>query len=162
MTTPKEQRAGFMKTQQEKQDKDFPPLHHPACRFPNFECECSYENVTPKKQQAMKRSGHKAPISMLPPHALVEIAKVRKMGAEKYATWDWLNSREWCDYMDAIQRHQLAWLAGENLDSESGLSHLAHAACGLMFLMEFEASGAGTDNRGKGLMVPDFEDKTDD
>ena len=110
-----------------------------------------------KPQQAMKNSGGKVPLSMLPPHALVEIAKVRKFGADKYATWDWMKSRNHLEYLDAILRHLLAWQAGENNDPESGLPHLAHAACGLMFLLEFERSGAGTDDRPDGLVMPEFD-----
>jgi ribosomal protein L32 len=39
-------------------------------------------------------------------------------------------------YFDAAQRHIWAWKAGEETDSETGASHLAHAICCLMFIME--------------------------
>ena len=35
----------------------------------------------------------------------------------------------------ACHRHLQAWWSGERLDKESGLPHLAHAVCCLLFLM---------------------------
>ena len=42
----------------------------------------------------------------------------------------------------------VAFLFGE-LDTETGYSHLWHAACCLMFLIAYEARGSGTDDRFK-------------
>jgi hypothetical protein len=39
-------------------------------------------------------------------------------------------------YFDAMQRHVWAWRRGESLDPETGMHHLAHAACCLFFLYE--------------------------
>jgi hypothetical protein len=33
----------------------------------------------------------------------------------------------------------LAWNDGESVDPETGISHLAHAACNLLFLLDYEA-----------------------
>jgi hypothetical protein len=43
-----------------------------------------------------------------------------------------------------------AWWRGEDTDPETGLSHLAHAGCCLMFLMEYQRNSWGTDDRLKG------------
>ena len=40
-------------------------------------------------------------------------------------------------------RHIFAWWGGEDKDPETGFSHLAHAACCLLFLMEFQRNGWG-------------------
>jgi hypothetical protein len=40
-------------------------------------------------------------------------------------------------------RHLNAYQKGELKDPETGLSHLAHASCGLMMLLEFEQTGIG-------------------
>lgn len=37
-------------------------------------------------------------------------------------------------YFEAAQRHLLAWWGGERQDPESGLPHLAHAGCCILFL----------------------------
>ena len=41
-------------------------------------------------------------------------------------------------YYDAAMRHLDAWHRGEVNDEESGLPHLAHAACCLLFVMWFD------------------------
>ena len=44
---------------------------------------------------------------------------------------------------DALYRHWLAYLSGEEIDPESGMSHLWHMACNLDFLIEREANPYG-------------------
>ena len=41
-------------------------------------------------------------------------------------------------YFDALQRHVWSWKQGEQIDPESGIHHLAHAMCCLMFLYEHD------------------------
>lgn len=80
--------------------------------------------------------------SLLPWRAVGEVVRVLDYGARKYARDDWqhvaLGNRR---YFAAAIRHLLAWHAGEKLDSESGLPHLAHAACCILFLLQFEVMG---------------------
>ena len=49
----------------------------------------------------------------------------------------------------AAMRHIMAFNDGEDKDPESGLSHLAHAACCIMFLLEFEKTHPELDDRYK-------------
>ena len=41
-------------------------------------------------------------------------------------------------YVDALYRHLLAYIEGNEVDEESGLSHLAHMACNISFLLDEE------------------------
>ncbi|MEM9424514.1 MAG: dATP/dGTP diphosphohydrolase domain-containing protein [Spirochaetota bacterium] len=41
-------------------------------------------------------------------------------------------------YAAAAMRHLASYLKGQQTDSESGLSHVAHAACCCLFLAELE------------------------
>ena len=50
-------------------------------------------------------------------------------------------------------RHIFAWWGGQDKDPETGFSHLAHAGCCLIFLMEYQRNGYGTDDRFTGPMV---------
>lgn len=77
--------------------------------------------------------------SLIPPVALAAIAKVLTFGADKYAPNSWQtveNAEE--RYLDALMRHIEAYRDGVHLDSESGISHLSHAACNIAFLLHFE------------------------
>lgn len=61
---------------------------------------------------------------------------VLTFGAVKYAPHGWRRVPEKRDrYYAAAQRHLAAWRRGEGRDPESGLPHLAHAACCLHFLL---------------------------
>lgn len=68
-------------------------------------------------------------------------------GTEKYVKNGWRNGMEWSRLVDATLRHLTAWMEGEEVDPESGVSHLYHAACNLMFLSEYQERGVGVDDR---------------
>lgn len=46
-------------------------------------------------------------------------------------------------YRDALYRHWLDYLKGEECDQESGLPHLWHLACNAAFLIEMEGGQHG-------------------
>ena len=73
---------------------------------------------------------------LLPWSVVSEIVEVLTFGCKKYSPNNWQlvpNARE--RYFAAAHRHIAAWRSGEQNDNESNLSHLAHAACCLLFLM---------------------------
>lgn len=75
----------------------------------------------------------------VPPNALLAVARVLTFGAEKYGRDNWrqVESAE-TRYLDAALRHINAYQRGEAVDPESGESHLAHAVCSLMFMLELQ------------------------
>ena len=86
-----------------------------------------------------KFDGGKMEYGLLPPLALEETVKVLTFGAQKYERDNWQkvpDSKR--RYFDAMQRHVWAWKQGEQMDPESGIHHLAHAMCCLMFLYEHD------------------------
>ena len=87
----------------------------------------------------IKYDGEKPKMNLLPPKAIVEISKVLTFGAEKYDAENWrklddLQNR----YTAGALRHIFAHMDGEQLDPETGLSHMAHALCCLLFKLEIE------------------------
>lgn len=83
---------------------------------------------------AQKKDQGKAMLSRIDPGFLAELADVLEFGQKKY---DWDNWKKGFGYhrlLDATLRHVYAMSEGQNLDPESGKSHVAHAACNLMFL----------------------------
>lgn len=54
-----------------------------------------------------------------------------------------------CRPLAAALRHVFAFIGGEDKDPETSLSHLAHASCCLMFLLEFEDTKKELDDRYK-------------
>ena len=64
------------------------------------------------------------------------IARVRRFGIDKHGSSEDWRTTEPRLHFDACLRHIEAYLNGEDTDSQSGLSHLAHAAANLMFEIE--------------------------
>lgn len=98
---------------------------------------------------AMKDDGEKPRLDLLPVKPLFAIARILTFGACKYADHNWRQGFRYSRMTGAILRHVLAWADGEDLDPETGESHLAHAACDILFLLEFEATKTGIDDRYK-------------
>ncbi|MFK7942085.1 MAG: dATP/dGTP diphosphohydrolase domain-containing protein [Paracoccaceae bacterium] len=87
------------------------------------------------------------PMGLIHPVLLTETAAVLRYGAAKYEAHNHYKGMAWSRPFGALMRHMWAWWGGEDHDPETGLSHLAHAACNLMFLMEYRADRRGTDDR---------------
>ncbi|MDZ4686694.1 MAG: dATP/dGTP diphosphohydrolase domain-containing protein [Planctomycetaceae bacterium] len=69
----------------------------------------------------------KCPMPLTLPVAERAIADVLGHGAAKYGPWNWRSeSVGLMTYVGAIMRHANAIRAGEDIDPESGLPHLAH------------------------------------
>lgn len=87
------------------------------------------------------------------PNALRELAKVYSMGENKYARYNYLKGYPWSLSVDALYRHLLAFLAGEDRDPQSGLLHTAHVAWHALTLTAFVQRNIGTDDRAPGAPV---------
>ena len=98
---------------------------------------------------AMKFDSGKLPVNLLSTEALLQTAAVLKFGADKYHAHNWRDGFAWSRPLAAAMRHIMAFNDGEDKDPESGLSHLAHAACCIMFLLEFEKTHPHLDDRYK-------------
>jgi hypothetical protein len=96
---------------------------------------------------ATKHDQSKVRVDLLPTKPLLMISEVLGFGAEKYAAHNWRGGFEQSRLIGAAMRHLLAYNDGEDTDPESGLSHLAHLGCCVLFLLEHQATGIGTDDR---------------
>lgn len=101
------------------------------------------------KDQNLKRDLGKPRMELLPRAGLEEIAKVLAFGAQKYEADGWRKGMEWRRIYGAALRHLIASLDGEDTDPESGLDHLGHLGCCVLFLIEYKKRGLGKDDRWK-------------
>lgn len=89
------------------------------------------------EEAGRKFDGGKPQYGLIPPAALKETVKVLTLGASKYDKHNWKKVPDaQARYYDALQRHLWDWFSGEQTDPETGINHLAHAACNIMFLLE--------------------------
>jgi Domain of unknown function (DUF5664) len=107
---------------------------------------------------ARKDDQDKIRMELIQPVLFEEVGKVLTFGAKKYEAFNWMkgNGLDSMRIYGSIQRHLNSWRDGEDNDKESGLLHLSHAACELMFLLQFQVKGGSTDTR------PIFNDKKPD
>lgn len=98
---------------------------------------------------ATKYDAEKTRLDLVATDFVWAIGEVLTFGVGKYGPWNWAKGMEWSRPYGALLRHMTAWASGENKDPESGLSHLAHAGCCLMFLLVYQKRGIGVDDRYK-------------
>lgn len=91
---------------------------------------------TPSKVEpgGTKYDGGKVMFQLLYWSFIEEMAKVMTYGAGKYGERNWQDGIKVSRLWGATFRHLVAILKGEYMDKESGITHLAHAACNLMFI----------------------------
>ena len=83
----------------------------------------------------LKFDSGKVPWFLIPWNEVEEVAKVLGFGAKKYKPNNWQLVDDPGRYFSAAIRHLVAWHKGEKKDLETGLPHLAHACCCLLFLL---------------------------
>jgi len=103
------------------------------------------------EEKGKKFDGEKVRVELIPFYPLIQIAKVMTFGAKKYGDNNWREGLKWSRVLGAILRHLFAWAMGEKFDPESGINHLAHAGCGVMFLLEFDKTHPELDDRPLGV-----------
>lgn len=96
-------------------------------------------NPQPTEAAGIKFDGEKSRYDLIDPLFEEGLADILTMGAAKYSPGNWKHVGDAEDrYYSALRRHLNSYKSGELFDSESGKSHLYHAACCLMFLAHFE------------------------
>lgn len=90
----------------------------------------------------------KAPLSTVPMGVVVEMGVGMLEGAAKYGRHNYRCAGVRSSvYFDALMRHMIAWWEGEDIDQDSGLSHVTKALCTLAVLRDAQMQGMATDDR---------------
>lgn len=103
-----------------------------------------------KTSKAKTDDGNKPPLARLPWKALRKVSGVQAYGHKKYGDfYNYKKGMEASRQIGCAIRHLADWLDGNDLDSESGHSHLAHAATRILFALENIEDGTMIDDRFK-------------
>lgn len=102
------------------------------------------KNTNPKDSIGIR----KAPMSTVPANVLAEIGVAMLEGASKYGRHNYRVAGVRASvYYDAAMRHLMAWWEGEDIDPDSGMSHIAKALASLVVLRDAMHQGMVTDDR---------------
>ncbi len=99
--------------------------------------------------EGIKYDTDKPPMDLLDYKAMVGVAQVLGFGAQKYAAHNWRGGIAYRRLIAAAYRHLGAINDGEDLDSESGLPHVDHLGCCVMFLSNMMKTRPDLDDRYK-------------
>ncbi len=103
-------------------------------------------------QQGVKFDGEKIQMDLLSARWLFGVGEVLTYGAKKYAAHNWRKGISRARLLAATLRHVFAYLRGEDCDPETGLLHLHHASCCLMFAAELHYTRPDLDDRYKEIV----------
>jgi len=97
------------------------------------EKELNVKDTNPKDAVGTK----KVPVSVLPMPVLGEVGLALLEGARKYGRHNYrVAGVRGSVYIDACFRHLASWWEGEDVDPDSGLSHITKAIAGLVVLRD--------------------------
>lgn len=97
----------------------------------------------------IKHDNEKNKLQLLPIISLEKIGDIFTFGAAKYGEYNWSKGILYSRIYGALLRHLFAWIRGENIDDESGKSHLHHAGACILMLIEMEELRKDLDDRPK-------------
>lgn len=90
-----------------------------------------------------------AQLAWADPRSLLALGEVYGYGSLKYTPTNYRKGYDWSLSFNAMQRHLFAFWGGEDVDPESGLSHLMHAAWHCLALHSFTMDHPEYDDRHK-------------
>jgi hypothetical protein len=114
-------------------------------------------SANPPKQQSLTEKPtnpkdavgvKKAPITTVPLTVIAEVGLGMMEGARKYGRHNYrVDGVRASVYIDATWRHLAKWWEGEDIDPDSGLSHITKAIASLVVLRDAMITGKFTDDR---------------
>lgn len=102
-----------------------------------------------KLTEGTKFDGEKPRADLLSVYSIDQLIAVLTFGAQKYDDHNWRKGIKTSRLLAAALRHIFAYMGGEDKDKETGLSHIAHAMCCCMFIIEQDKYRKEFDDRYK-------------
>lgn len=102
------------------------------------------DETNPKDRLGLK----KPPMHCVPPIGLVHLGLAMENGMNKYGLMNWREKKVRATvYYDAMMRHLMAWIDGEEMAADSKVKHLAHVMACCAILLDAEYQGNLVDDR---------------
>lgn len=95
-----------------------------------------------------KNDAGKLRFDLIPPEGIEALAHAYTVGVkEGHGERAWEEGGSWMRLFAALMRHAWKWARGEDLDSKSGIHHMASIAFYAMALITYSARGVKGDDR---------------
>jgi len=88
-------------------------------------------------EKALRYNENKLKWSLVHFDSLKPMVQVLEFGAKKYSPDNWKKGLDRKEILESTMRHLTALIDGEEMDPESGLSHMGHIQCNAMFYNYF-------------------------
>jgi hypothetical protein len=95
--------------------------------------EEDFLRMTNSELKADRYNEGKPKWSLVHYESLVPMIRVLEFGAKKYAPFNWQKPMNTMEILESMQRHLAALFDGEEIDTESGISHMGHIQCNALF-----------------------------
>lgn len=105
----------------------------------------------------VKDNRGKPNLELIPFEPMMAVGRVLGFGAQKYKPNNWRLGLSWLQTAGSALRHIGKFLMGEDIDEESGESHIDCAITQLLFLSTYIKTGTGEDDRWSSLQAQDKE-----
>ena len=105
-----------------------------SCVMPNLDLSKTFIDNRITTKVADRYNEGKPQWSMVDFKSLEPMVRVLEYGAKKYSRDNWKLGLPTLEICDSLMRHLIAFMNGEDKDPESGLDHLGHISCNVMFL----------------------------
>lgn len=102
-----------------------------------------------KQELAIRFDEGKVHMDLLNPIAMFATARVLTKGLEKYPGSQWTKGMLWSKVIASTMRHWFKFMAGEDIDEETGLPHIDCVASNVMFLQYYYRKHKNLDDRMK-------------
>lgn len=103
-----------------------------------YDYEKEKNTMEEKITNEAKDTKGKTRLELVLPSTIEWLGRIRTYGVQKYKNPDNWKKVPKDQYVGAAMRHFEKYRKGEYLDDESGMPHLAHTMCNLMFLLDME------------------------
>ena len=104
------------------------------------------------KEEGVRFNEGKRRLDLVPTSFVNGVADVLGFGATKYEDNNWKKGMKWSSVIASLKRHLAAFESGEDFDKESGLFHLDHVSCNVLFLKEYYKIAPQFDDRQHGYL----------
>jgi len=97
----------------------------------------------------VKHDEGKPRMDLIPPDVEEALGIILTYGSQEYGDRNWELGLEWGRVYAAARRHMGKFWRGEDIDKDSGLPHIDHALCCLVFLSAYRMRNVGQDTRNR-------------